>query len=151
MKKILKTTIEDLLQIINFEGKVNLEEDSENNLIRANIETEDAPLLIGQGGANLMSLQQIIKKIVEKKSGNPCAFTLDVNNYKNHRIELLRELARYTADKVLVEGRPVIMQPMNAFERRIVHTTLAAYQNLITESQGEEPTRRIVVKIQNTI
>lgn len=151
MKEILKTTIEDILRIINFEGSVNIEEDSSNSLIRANIKTDDASLLIGQGGANLISLQQIVKKIVEKQSGNPCVFTIDVNNYKNHKIELLQELARYTADKVLVEGRPVIMQPMNAFERRIVHTTLAIYQNLITESQGEEPARRIVVKTQNTI
>lgn len=150
MKELIKKTIEDILKIMNFEGNINLIEDDDESVI-VNIETEEAPLLIGQGGANLISLQQIAKKIIEKKSAEPCNFTLDVNNYKRHKMEILKEMARHTADKVLVEGRAVIMQPMNAFERRIVHMTLANYQNLMTESQGEEPWRRIVVKAQNTI
>ncbi len=150
MKELIKKTIEDILRIMNFEGNINLIEDDDESII-VNIETDEAPLLIGQGGANLISLQQIAKKIIEKKSAETCNFTLDVNNYKGHKMELLREMARYTADKVLVEGRAVIMQPMNAFERRIVHMTLANYRNLMTESQGEEPCRRIVVKTQNTI
>lgn len=150
MKELIKKTIEDILKIMNFEGNINLIEDDDESVI-VNIETEEAPLLIGQGGANLISLQQIAKKIIEKKSAEPCNFTLDVNNYKQHKTELLREMARHAADKVLVEGRAVIMQPMNAFERRIIHMTLANYQNLMTESQGEEPWRKIVVKAQNTI
>lgn len=144
MKEILKQTIEELLKAMGFEGEVILEED-EGESLRANIKTDEAPFLIGQAGANLFCLQQILARIMNKKVKEDLPFTLDVNNYRKHKIELLKELAQNTAEKVLVEGRSFFLQPMNAFERRIVHMTLANHQGLSTQSQGEEPNRRIIV------
>ena len=150
MKELLKQTIEELLRVMNFEGKVILE-DNNSDVLRVNIETEEAPFLIGQGGQNLVCLQQIVRKIVEKKSDQPVSFILDVNNYRRYKTEVLKEIAQKTAEKVLSEGRAVIMQPMNAFERKVIHTVMANYQSLATISEGEEPNRRVIVKRQNII
>lgn len=144
MKELIKQTTEELLRVMGFAGEVSMEEDA-TGLLRANIKTEEAPFLIGQAGANLACLQQLLTRIMAKKTDNLLPFTLDVNNYRQHRIELLQELAQNTADKVLAEGRPFLFQPMNAFERRIIHITLANCQGLVTQSEGEDPNRRIIV------
>lgn len=150
MKAVLKKTTEELLKIMGFKGEVNLEED-ESGLLRVNIETDEAPFLIGQAGANLLCFQQILTRIMNKKAEENYFFTLDVNNYRKHKIELLRELAQNTAERVLIDGRSFFLQPMNAFERRIIHMTLANYQELSTQSQGEEPNRRVIVTPRNII
>lgn len=153
MKEIIQKTIEDLLSAMGFAGDVYPNEEQEG--LRINIETEDASFLIGQAGANLICLQQLVKKIVEKKNENRdkqfISFILDINNYRKHKIEILRDLASSTAEKVLSEKRAVILPSMNAFERKVIHTSLTNYQNILTESQGEEPNRRIIIKLQNII
>ncbi len=147
MKDFIQKTIEDLLKTMSFEGRVTTEEGGDGGT-RFNIETDDAPLLIGQGGENLLALQQIVKKIIEKKveGGRGISFLIDVNGYRRHRINLLEELAHSAAKKVMTEGRPTILQAMNSFERRIVHSVVSNYTDLSTESHGEEPDRRIVIK-----
>jgi len=153
MKEMIQKTIEDLLSVMGFAGNVYLNEEQEG--LRVNIETEDASFLIGQAGTNLMCLQQLVKKIIEKKNESKnqqfISFILDVNNYRKHKIEILRNLANSTAEKVLSERRAVILPSMNAFERKIIHTSLTNYQNILTESQGEEPDRKIIVRLQNII
>lgn len=145
MKDFTQKTIENLLEMMNFSGQIEAEEAAGE--IRFNIETDDAPLLIGQGGENLLALQQIVRKIVEKKEDKQSfSFIIDVNNYRKHKIGILKEMVRGAAKKVLADRRPTILQAMNAFERRVVHTVLADYSDLITESQGEEPNRRVIIK-----
>lgn len=147
MQEVIKQITEDILRAMNFESEVCLEKD-ESGLPWVNIKTNEAPFLIGQHGANLASLQYLIKLLAIKKMEAPCQFNLDVNNYLKYRTEVIKELARNTADQVLAEGRPITLQPMSPYERKVVHSLLADnYRGILTESEGYEPERRIVVKL----
>lgn len=142
--EIIKDITENLLKIMGFQAEVVLEQ--KENGLRVNIKTEEAPFLIGQGGANLVALQELIKRLVYKKTANYTPFLLDVNDYRQHRINLLEELARDKAEEALAENRTIFLEPMKSYERRIIHLVLANYEGLLTESQGEEPKRRVVIK-----
>lgn len=143
--EIIKKTIKELLEKMNFESEVMIESQDENNLV-VNIQTSQAGFLIGQAGANLESLQHLARVLVSKKIAQPIHFILDVNDYRKHRLELLRELAKSIAQQALTEKATLTLQPMPAYERRIIHLTLAENPQVATESIGQEPERRIVIK-----
>jgi spoIIIJ-associated protein len=142
---IIKETIKELLKIMDFDGKVVVDDSNKENIL-VNIQTEQAGFLIGQAGANLDALQHIVRILVSKKNGQPIQFVLDVNNYRKHRIEILRELAKSIAKQALSEKAAFTLQPMSAYERRIIHLALAEYPQINTESIGQEPERRVIVK-----
>jgi len=141
----IKETITELLEIMDFQGRINIDTSNENNIL-VNIQTDQASFLIGQAGANLEALQYIARVLASKKVGAPVQFILDVNDYQKHHIGLLEELARDIAKQALSERIAVTLQPMSAFKRRIVHLALADDSQISTESIGQEPERRIVVK-----
>lgn len=116
------------------------------------IKTDEAPLLIGEGGQNLSALNYLVKKITEKKyPGGFPGFSLDVNDYQKKKIEEIKELARMHAQRVRYFKKEVEMRPMNAYERRIVHASLQEYPDITTESRGEGPERRVVIKPLNLV
>jgi len=141
----IKEIITELLEIMDFQGRINIDTSNENNIL-VNIQTDQASFLIGQAGANLEALQYIARVLASKKVGAPVQFILDVNDYQKHHIGLLEELARDIAKQALSERIAVTLQPMSAFKRRIVHLALADDSQISTESIGQEPERRIVVK-----
>ncbi len=143
--EIIKQIITDLLNKIGFEAKIEIDSSDQNNII-VNIQTEQAGFLIGQSGSNLNALQHISRILVNKKNSQPIQFILDVNNYRRHRLELLRELAQNMAKQALSKKVSLILHPMSAYERRIIHLSLADNPKINTESTGEEPKRRIVIK-----
>ena len=102
--------------------------------------------MIGQGGVNLQALQHLAKVVINKKFGQPVQFILDVNHYRQHRIELLRELAKKVAEQVLSDQEPQMLQPMPPYERRVIHLALAQHPQIQTESLGQEPERRVMIK-----
>jgi spoIIIJ-associated protein len=142
---IIKDTIKELFEVINLEVEVEVDDSQLDNLL-VNIQTKEAGFLIGQAGANLDALQHIIRILVSKKTNQPIQFVLDVNNYRKHRIELLRELAKNIAKQALLERVSLTLQPMSAYERRIIHLALANEPQINTESIGQDPERRVVVK-----
>ncbi len=142
---IIKKTIEGLLKRMGLSIQVSAKSAQEDNLV-FNIETEEAGFLIGQAGINLDALQHLARLLVSKKTGQPIKFVLDVNNYRQHRVELLEELADKLAKQAITERVTLTLQPMPAFERRIIHLVLAGRSEVVTESIGEEPQRRIIVK-----
>ena len=144
-EKIIKETVNELLRIMNFEGKVIIDNSDEGNIL-VSIQTEEAGFLIGQAGVSLDALQYITRMLVNKKTEQPIQFLLDVNDYRKHRIELLRTLAKNIAKQALVEKITVTLQPMSAYERRIIHLALAEDPQISTESIGQGLERRIVVK-----
>ncbi|KKS68045.1 MAG: SpoIIIJ-associated RNA-binding protein [Parcubacteria group bacterium GW2011_GWC2_42_6] len=111
-----------------------------------NIQTEEAPYLIGQGGQNLMALQQLIRAIVGKKMADGPRFIVDVNGYQQDRLETLKSLALDFADEAKRRGQPKWLSPMNSYERRVVHMALADMPGIVTESEGEGETRRVVIR-----
>ena len=142
---IIKKTIEELLNIMHFKGDVAID-DLQLHDVLVNIQTEHAGFLIGQAGANLDALQHIARILVNKKNKEPIQFILDVNNYRRQRIELLRDLAENMANQALSEKVALTLQPMSAYERRIIHLALVNKPEISTESIGQDLERRIIIK-----
>jgi len=116
------------------------------------INTDEAPLLIGEGGQNLSALNYLIKKITEKKyPGGFPGFSLDVNDYQKKKIDEIKDLARMHAQRVRYFKKDVELRPMNAYERRVVHSCLQEYPDITTESKGEGLERRVVIKPLNLV
>ncbi|MBI3627402.1 MAG: hypothetical protein HY220_01445 [Candidatus Sungbacteria bacterium] len=137
--------IEKFLELTKIPGRVTPEESMHFGL-RFNIEVPDARFLIGEHGANLASLEYLVKKIVQKKFPDGPNFSLDVNDYKLRHAEMLRDEVKMIAKKVRMYRKEIILKPMSSYERRIIHMSLAEYPDIITESVGENPDRRVVIK-----
>lgn len=150
-RQIIKDVISGVLDFFNVDYKINIEEDKEDNLLVFNVETPEAQLLIGKDGENLRALQILVKMMVYNKlKDNVPLFSLDVNHYRQRRISFIRETARSFADEVELTQKPVTLNPMSSFERRIVHMEiLRRGGSLETESVGEDFDRRVVIKVKS--
>lgn len=111
-----------------------------------NLETDEAPILIGRSGVNLFALQHLIRVLYRKKFKEEVNFTIDVNKYRSNRENFLKNLAAKAADKVKKTGKDYIFPPMPSYERRIIHLFLADEKEVVTESRGIESERRLVVR-----
>lgn len=116
------------------------------------IKTPEAPLLIGDNGKHLSALTFLIKRFYEKKfpDAQPW-FLIDINDYNKKHIEEIKDTARMHAQRVRYFKTDAEMRPMNAYERRIVHSVLQEYPDITTESIGEGVERRVVVKLSNMV
>lgn len=123
--------------------KINM---NENKTVVANIETPEAGLLIGPGGQYLSAFQHLIRLLVRKKTAKAVSFMIDVNEYRSHRLALLREMAETLGQQAKTEQKPIEFAPMSAFERRIIHLVIKEISGINSESQGEGENRYVVVK-----
>lgn len=114
--------------------------------LEINFEGEDMGLLIGKRGQTLDSLQYLTSLVVNKGMANYVRVKLDTEDYRRRRKETLENLARGIAYKVRKTRRPVVLEPMNPYERRIIHSALQGNRSVETVSEGEEPYRHVVVK-----
>ena len=112
-----------------------------------NFEGEDMGVLIGKRGQTLDSLQYLTSLVVNKGKENYIRVKLDTEDYRRRRKETLENLARGIAYKVKKTRRPVVLEPMNPYERRIIHSALQGNKFVETVSEGEEPYRHVVVKL----
>jgi spoIIIJ-associated protein len=113
------------------------------------IDGQDAGLLIGKHGETLEALESFLKILIVKNGFSRVGLDVDVSGYKKRREETLTKLACKMANKVVQDRRRFKFEPMNARERRIIHTTLKDHPKIITYSIGEEPERRVVVDLKN--
>lgn len=143
--EIVKETVSQLIKLMNFEGDVLIDSSDNDNII-VEIKTKEAGFLIGQAGASLEALQYLARVLVSKKMKEPVQFTLDINNYRRHRAELLKELAVNIAKQALSQKVAVTLQPMSSYERRLIHLALANNSQINTESIGRGEERRVVVR-----
>ena len=127
--------------VINCEYK---EEDKELNIDLAG---DDMGVLIGKRGQTLDSLQYLVSLIVNKESTEYIRVKVDTENYRKRRQDTLENLAKNIAFKVKRTKRPVSLEPMNPYERRIIHSALQNDKFVTTHSEGEEPFRRVVVTL----
>lgn len=111
-----------------------------------NLKTEDFQILIGEEGKILLQIQHLLNVIFKKKMKQDFYIDIDIGGYKKRKIEYLKELARAVADEVSLTKKEKILEPMPAFERRIIHLELASRPDVTTESIGKEPKRRVVIK-----
>jgi spoIIIJ-associated protein len=147
-----KEVLEQLLDLMGLPAKVSLsdeftvtDENGEVASVGLNIEGEDLGIIIGRRGQTMVSLQQIVRLIMAHKMQIRVPIVLDVENYKQRRCEGLRILANRLAEQVKVKKTPFSMEPMSAFERRIIHLALADHPDVTTESTGFGESRKVVI------
>jgi spoIIIJ-associated protein len=121
------------------------EEETSSPPLMFDISGDDLGLLIGRRGQTLAALQYIERLIVAQKVGSSVPLVLDVNGYKKRRYESLRTLAQHVAEQVAVSQRPCALEPMPAYERRIVHLALATHPAVMTQSVGFGDARKVTV------
>ena len=113
--------------------------------IAFDIKGEDLGILIGRGGQTLSCLQYVVRLIVAHQTKSWLPIVIDVEGYKQRRYETLQALARRIAEQVTAKGVPFTLKPMSAYERRIIHLTLADHPDVATQSTGEGEARRVVI------
>jgi len=106
----------------------------------------DLAVLIGRHGRTLDALQALLSAIVNRKLGFRYPVIIDIEGYRHRRRQKLEDMARRTADRVSRQHAPARMRPMNAYERRVVHVALREDRRVVTESEGEDPYRQVVIK-----
>ena len=142
-KNFLKQMIEDMGIDCDIESR------TEGNMIKFNImcsEESDIGIIIGKRGETLDSLQYIVNLVTNRNSDTYIRVILDCNQYRSKRERSLQKLARRLADKAIQTGRDIKLEPMNPYERRIIHTYLQNDEKVNTFSQGNEPNRRVIIK-----
>ena len=141
-----KTFLEEVLQSMDMSAEVKIKE--ENGEIRIELIGPNMGLLIGYRGETLDSLQYLVSLVVNKNHEEEYKrVILDTENYRAKREETLKRLASKIAYKVRVSGRILKLEPMNPYERRIIHSTLQNDSYVYTFSEGDEPYRRVVVDL----
>lgn len=147
----LKSVCQNMLTRMGISGEVHskIEYDGETGeeIIIFHIESEDAHLLIGQGGRTMSALQHILRMFFIRGEHERIRFMIDVNNYREERKGLLRQLAASSAEKVVASGESVILRPMSSYERRIIHHILGEHGGVETESTGTSTSRRVVIRL----
>ena len=125
--------------------EADLEVTGDDGSINVSLTGKDPGALIGRRGETLDALQRITNYVVNRGSSGRVRVTLDAENYRQRRNETLETLAQRTASRVLKYRRNMTLDPMNAYERHVIHTALQNYEGISTYSVGNEPNRRIVV------
>jgi spoIIIJ-associated protein len=141
--------IQELVAHLGLDAKVEYEESITKGLIY-NIVISDPYMLIGRQGSTLHSLEILAHALVSKKlkSPEPFYFTMDVDDYKRKREWYLKETARGAVEQLKRTGRAIALEPMPNYERRFVHAYLQEHSpEVYTESIGEDPHRKIVIKL----
>src|SRR5579872_1466710 len=136
--------IKELIAKMGIEAGVDVEDGVRGKVF--NISSPDSNLLIGQHGANLYSLQILAHAVALKRFGLAERFSIDVDDYRRKREWFLRETAKKALEQVKRSHKPVMLEPMPAYERRVVHAYLSEDFSVETESIGNEPQRRIIIK-----
>ena len=137
--------LSDLLKNMKIEATVEAAETEEG--LRLNILSSTDGLLIGRRGETLDALQYIVSLYMNKdrKENGYRRVSVDTEGYRARREETLRRLARKNAAQVARTGRSVAMEPMNPYERRVLHSALQGFRGVTTHSEGEEPNRRVII------
>jgi len=139
----------DVFKAMKLEASINVEFDAAENELSIHVKAEDMGVLIGKRGQTLDSLQYIVSLAINKDSNEYVKVKLDSENYRIRRKETLENLAKNIASKVKRTGRQVSLEPMNSFERRIIHSALQGDSDCETFSEGNDPYRKVVVKPKN--
>ncbi len=144
--EIAKVDVEKFLSEF-LKDEYNYEVKIENFDIFVNIDGEKISHLIGYRGENINAMQVIISAIANKKSSSKVNVFVDVAGYKEKRIKTLEELAEKISKTVVRTGKAITLEPMTAYERKIIHTKLQQNNKVKTFSKGEEPHRRLVITL----
>lgn len=151
IKDLISETVKDFFQKIgfNFDSLTideNESQDSQNIFLVKIRSQDDCNDLLDQKGKNLKALEHLVKLAISKKTDQRPNLVIDLNDFLEKRNSHISELARLVAQKVESSGKSYTLRPMSAYERRLVHLELAGRERVMTESVGEEPRRRVIIK-----
>ena len=138
--------VKDTLKAMDMDVEITSSIDKDGALY-VDMKGENMGILIGKRGQTLDSLQYLANRVANKHQSGYVRVKLDTENYRARREETLKHLAKNIAHKVKRNRRPVILEPMNPYERRIIHSALQGNKYVETVSEGEEPYRHVVVKL----
>ena len=139
--------LENLFKAMKLEAKCEVEFNKDEGTMNIEVSGPEMSVIIGKRGQTLDALQYLISLYVNKKSESYVRVKLDTENYRARRRDTLEHLARNIASKVKKTRRPVTLEPMNPYERRIIHSTLQNDRYVETRSEGEEPYRKVVIAL----
>ncbi len=142
-----QTFLRDVFAAMNLKVDVSTTYDQEDGTLTVNMEGDDMGMLIGKRGQTLDSLQYLVSLVINKGIDGYIHVKADTENYRERRKQTLENLARNIASKVKRGRKPVTLEPMNPYERRIIHSALQSDRFVTTYSEGEEPFRRVVVAL----
>lgn len=138
--------LEKVFAAMNIKTEIETFYNEENEMLEINITGDDMGVLIGKRGQTLDSLQYLVSLVINKNKEEYVKVKLDTENYRARRKETLENLAKNLAYKVKRNRGSVTLEPMNPYERRIIHATLQGFRSVETYSIGEEPHRKVVIK-----
>ena len=139
--------LNQLLGFMKIEGKADVEKKDDCLFVEiVDISSSDMGIVIGKRGNTLDAIQYLLSLVVNKNTENYTKVILDVKGYRDRRETTLIRLANRMADKAKYSNKPVKLEPMNPYERRIIHSALQNVEGVTTYSEGEEPYRRVVIQ-----
>lgn len=142
-----KYFLNDVFEAMKMNVVVEVQYDEDSRNMNVELKGDEMGVLIGKRGQTLDSLQYLLSLVVNKESEEYIRVKLDTEDYRQRRKETLENLAKNIAYKVKRTKRPVSLEPMNPYERRIIHSALQSDRYVTTHSEGDEPFRRVVVTL----
>lgn len=139
--------LSSIFDAMKMEVEILVAVNEEEHIIEVELKGDDMGILIGKRGQTLDSLQYLTNLAINKHSDEYCKVKIDTEDYRKRRKETLENLAKNIAYKVKRTKRPVSLEPMNPFERRIIHSALQNDRYVTTHSEGDEPYRHVVVTL----
>ncbi len=136
--------LEQLLDVLDFDGDIDLDVDGDRAVVSID-GGDDLTKLVGRKGEVLDALQELTRLAVQQATGDRSRLMLDIARWRADRRERLARLGREVAERVLASGEKESLDPMTPFERKIVHDAVAGVDGVVSESEGAEPKRRVVV------
>ena len=143
----LKKFLSDIFDAMKIEAEITIQMNEENHTILVDLKGSEMGILIGKRGQTLDSLQLIANNAIHKNFETYYKVKIDTENYRVRRKETLENLAKNIAFKVKRTKRSVALEPMNPFERRVIHSALQNDRYVVTHSEGEDPFRHVVVSL----
>ncbi|TAH71507.1 MAG: protein jag [Anaerolineaceae bacterium] len=150
LENTARTFLDKVFKAMDIKTEIDMVYNEENEMLEINLVGEDMGVLIGKRGQTLDSLQYLVSLVINKNTENYIKVKLDTENYRARRKETLENLAKNIAYKVKRNRRSVTLEPMNPYERRIIHSALQNDKFVETYSEGEEPYRKVVINYKKT-
>ena len=147
IEDIAKIFLDDVFKAMNLEVVIDLKYNEAARTMDIDLSGSEMGVLIGKRGQTLDSLQYLVSLVVNKDVEDYIRVKVDTENYRQRRKETLENLAKNISFKVKSTKRPVSLEPMNPYERRIIHSALQNDRYVVTHSEGEEPFRHVVVAL----
>ena len=142
---VAKNFLRDVFEAMNMEVAIDIQYDEVGKTMDIELSGEEMGVLIGKRGQTLAPLQYLVSLVVNKEADEYIRVKVDTEDYRARRKETLENLAKNIAYKVKKTRRPVSLEPMNPYERRIIHSALQNDKYISTHSEGDEPFRKVVV------